>query len=357
MLYTPESHEPLTGRPWSDEAARDAIRAIVADAEDTFDDGWPAHPEDEPVPTKFRTAYLGGAGVIRALWELQRRGLAELRRDYRAYLEQPYAPEFGEPHEERSLLMGEVGVRLVLQRAAPSDENLARLAALIAANAHDPRLELMWGSPGTMLAARAIGREDLWAESAAWLDEQFDEESGCWTQDLYGRPGRMLGPAHGFAGCVLALGDDTKAASTARRYAIEEDGLVNWTPALDENLVHRTGVIRVQWCHGAPGIVTTVGDLLPEDLLLGAAETTWRTGPLEKGPGLCHGTAGNGYALLRTYELTGDERWRDRAHEFAEHALAQLQRRYSLMTGDIGAALFAQACLDVDARFPIMDVW
>ena len=32
------------------------------------------------------------------------------------------------------------------------------------------------------------------------------------------------------------------------------------------------------------------------------------------------------------------------------------QQRYSLMTGDIGAALFAQACIDVDARFPILDV-
>src|SRR5262249_43596822 len=150
----------------------------------------------------------------------QQRGLVELRRDYRAYLEQPYVPEFNEPDEERSLLMGEVGVRLVLQRVAPSDENVARLAELIAANARDKRLELMWGSPGTMLAARAIGREDLWAESAAWLDEQFDPESGCWTQNLYGEKGRMLGPAHGFAGCVLALGDDERAASTARRYAI-----------------------------------------------------------------------------------------------------------------------------------------
>ena len=37
-------------------------------------------------------------------------------------------------------------------------------------------------------------------------------------------------------------------------------------------------------------------------------------------------------------------------------ALGQLQQRYSLYTGDIGAALFAQACIDVDPRFPILDV-
>jgi DUF1680 family protein len=71
---------------------------------------------------------------------------------------------------------------------------------------------------------------------------------------------------------------------------------------------------------------------------------------------LCHGTAGNGYALLKTYAVTGDELWLERARVFATAALGQLQNRYSLMTGDIGAALFAQACIDVDPRFPILDV-
>jgi hypothetical protein len=40
------------------------------------------------------------------------------------------------------------------------------------------------------------------------------------------------------------------------------------------------------------------GDELDE-LLLGAGETTWAAGPLAKGPGLCHGTAGNGYLIAR----------------------------------------------------------
>jgi hypothetical protein len=37
-----------------------------------------------------------------------------------------------------------------------------------------------------------------------------------------------------------------------------------------------------------------------------AAEVTWRRGLLAKGPGLCHGVAGNGYALLSVYRCT---RW------------------------------------------------
>jgi len=31
--------------------------------------------------------------------------------------------------------------------------------------------------------------------------------------------------------------------------------------------------------------------------------------------------------------------------------------RYSLFTGDLGVALFASSCLDVDARFPVLDAW
>ena len=311
--------------------------------------------------------YLGGAGVIRALDELVRRGLIELRRDYRSYLEQPYVAEFGEPNEERSLLMGEAGIRLVLQRIEPSEENTMRLAELIATNARDERRELMWGSPGTMLAARAIGREDLWAESAALLEATFDPEWECWTQELYGSTTRYLGPAHGFAGCALALGDDEKAASTARRYAIEADGLVNWPPLADEPLVHpRTGEIRVQWCHGAPGMVASLGHLARGDdehsrLMVGGGELTWVAGPLAKGAGLCHGTAGNGYAFLSLFERTGDELWLERARAFAMHAAEQVDRfreqygqgRHTLWTGDPGVALYLADCIAGEGRLPL----
>src|SRR5207302_2164972 len=85
--------ESLTGEPWDPARVRSAIRAIVADTEAAFADGWPTHPVDSDGPSddarRFRTIYLGGAGVIQALDALQRRGLAELRRDYVPYLEGP----------------------------------------------------------------------------------------------------------------------------------------------------------------------------------------------------------------------------------------------------------------------------
>jgi DUF1680 family protein len=99
--------------------------------------------------------------------------------------------------------------------------------------------------------------------------------------------------------------------------------------------------------------------------LLAGAELVWRAGPqrLEKGAGICHGTAGSGYALLKTFERTGDERWLDRARRFAVHAIGQVRRlreergrgRYSLWTGDVGAALFVADCREARAAYPVLD--
>ncbi len=163
MLFSLQAHEELADEPWTAERARAAIASIVADAESTFDDGWPTHPQDaeseNDARVRFRTVYLGGAGVVDALHRLARRGFVELRRDYVPYLERSLeAPsDFPDQDGERSLWMGETGIRLVLQRLTPSQANLERLSELIAANGQDERCELMWGSPGTILAGRELG--------------------------------------------------------------------------------------------------------------------------------------------------------------------------------------------------------
>ena len=365
MLFSPEAHEAHKDEPWSAEGARTAIRAIVADVESAFDDGWPTHPrdvvEDQDASTRFRTMYLGGAGVVAALYRLTQLGFVELRRDYVPYLERSLEARLDFPDEDpvRSLWMGETGIRLVLQRLAPSPANLERLSELIAANEQDERCELMWGSPGTILAGRELGL-DLTA-SLEWLRARRDAE-GHWTQKLAGRTSRFLGPAHGFAGCALALGDPEAVSETLRRFAVQEDGLVNWPPSVEMRLDgNRDGQIRTQWCHGAPGIVATLADLLDEELAIAGGELTWRAGPLRKGAGLCHGTAGNGYAFLALLERTGDERWLTRARTFAMHAVGQVKQsrsehgrgRYTLWTGDLGTALFLAACLDAGGGLPL----
>jgi hypothetical protein len=134
-----------------------------------------------------------------------------------------------------------------------------------------------------------------------------------------------------------------------------------------EELVAGDGQIRVQWDCGAPGIVVCASTYMGEELLLAGAELAWRTGPhgMEKGAGICHGTAGNGYAFLKVFERTGDEEWLVRARRFAVHALGQVEQarakrgrgRYSLWTGDPGVALFAADCLTGRSAYPILDTW
>lgn len=285
-LFSPESHERLTGTAWDPDRVRSAIAGVVAGVEAAFDDGWPVHPADDhdSLTTKrLRSVYTGGAGVVDALHRLARRDFVDLSRDYVPYLQESVGSpmDWSDTDDTRSLSFGETGIRLVLHRLAPSTANRDRLAALIDANAHDEHCELMSGSAGTILAGREVGADVT--TSVEWLWSQRDED-GLWTQRGLGEmPVRYLGPAHGFAGCVLALGDVGAVSDTVRRYAVVEDGLVNWPAVAGSGLLdNRDKRIRVQWCHGAPGIVATLGPLLDEDLALGGGELTWRAGPRER---------------------------------------------------------------------------
>lgn len=368
MLWRESEHEPVTDRFWTAGWAREALEEIVADAETAAspDGQWPSHPRDEIEPGEVWSGlYLGAAGMAWGLWKLGSafdaagtvaNALARYRAD----------PDFRQDPHPPSLLCGESGILAAAERVGSPAADLERLRALIVANRSHPTWELLWGSPGTILAARALGLEPEWRESATFLLAQWDQETDLWTQRMYGKVAQYLGPGHGFAANVHALRgfvpDEILRERVARvmeRMALHDHGLVNWPPTPDDDPEH----IRVQWCHGAPGIVITIGDLLPWELALAAGELTWQAGPLRKGPGLCHGTAGNGFAFLRLHALTGDALWLDRARRFAVHAVEQVRReraavghgRYSLFTGDIGVAVYLRACIDADPAFPVID--
>ena len=369
-LWRASEHEPLTEQAWDPGWAGEAIADIVADAEDAAraDGAWPLHPRDEPVEGEVWSGlYLGSAGMV---WGLSRldsrldggRAIAAALGRYRR------TPDYAEGPHPPSLLLGETGILVVAERLGSPAADPVRLRELIRANRRNAARELMWGSPGTMLAARACGLEADWRDSADALWRAWDADTGLWTQDLYGRSTRYVGPVHGFAGNVHALrGSIPDAVMRERvnraisRLALRDGaGLVNWPPVPGDP----PEKIRVQWCHGAPGIVATIGDLLPRELAIAGGELTWRAGPLRKGPGLCHGTAGNGFAFLRLHALTGDATWLERARRFAVHTVRQVRDerdivghgRYTLFTGDIGVALYLRACLNADPSFPIVDV-
>jgi lantibiotic modifying enzyme len=388
-LFEPERFESLIDEPWVPARVEDAIAAIVADAETAFDPLalWPVHEWDAylySVEHPLKVLYGGAAGVVWALDTLRRGGHADTSLDLVGIALQALEREREEPDATRdehycpgSLFDGEAGVLLAAFRLTSEASLADDLHTLVHGNVATPTDDISWGAPGTLLVALAMHE---WTGEPRWLEAARESaaalrarrgEDGLWRQD---DDYRGLGTLHGAAGNTLAVcrlePDDVLASQTAAvlaRHAVREDGLANWPGATGRPLVRpRDGRICLQWCTGAPGILAGSWDYLDEELVLAGAELVWRAGAHrdEKGHSLCHGTAGNGFALLKAFARTGDERWLERARRFAVHAFAQAERmaaangrrRYSLFTGDVGTALFAAACLDVDTRFPLVDV-
>jgi lantibiotic modifying enzyme len=387
MLYQPEGYEPLAG-DWDEEHARAGIRAIVADADAAFgaESLWPADDWDSwRTPTPLKSLYVGAAGVIWALDELRSRGHAETRTDLAAAAAETLSEWRREPDlmaeielpttKESGLLAGESGILLVAFGLTREAELADDLYERVRENEQSEAEDVMWGTPGTLVASRRMLE---WTGDERWRDacqagadalwSRRDDE-GYWTQRLHGASYKGIGTAHGLVGNVQALRPlldaerrgqlerDTNALLA--RSAFVEDGLANWAYIERPELASAAGEIRLQWCAGAPGIVVSAADYLDEELLLAGAELVWRAGPptKEKGAGICHGTAGNGYAFLAAFDRTGDEEWLERARRFAAHALGQVERgdgRYSLWTGDVGAAVFAADCLEARTCYPVL---
>ena len=155
--------------------------------------------------------------------------------------------DFPEPRES-ALLAGETGILLVAYRLAPSAELAETLHTRVRENVHNEADEIMWGSPGTLIAARLMlawtGEQRwraAWDESAEALLARRDPRRA-----LDAAPARTArisssGPVHGLVGNVqslLGLLDTTRRRALRRddrrdldETAFVEDGLANWPPA------------------------------------------------------------------------------------------------------------------------------
>ncbi len=400
-LFDPSRHEPLRATPWDEDQVRATIARIVEDCERRFtpDRYWPLHPRDgggKPGAAAFATSlYDGACGVIWALHYLEARGAARLSRGYcddlDALLVRNRAALGADERKRASFLDGDTPIRLLAYGRDPSPELARELAALIGGNLEHPARELMWGSPGTMLAALFLHERtgdqrwaDLFRRTAARLRSQllWSDEHRChyWTQEMGGWTTTYLGAVHGFVATALPLVRGRELldavawsdwerviAGTVARTARVANGRANW-PAL---LFLEKGWQEkrlMQVCHGAPGFVTCLagfpGHAL-DDLLLAAGEAIWAAGPLAKGANLCHGTGGNGYAFLKLWTRTHERVWLDRARAFAMHGIDQMLHdaaryghlHYSLWTGDAGFAIYLWDCLRATSRFPTLDVF
>ena len=401
MLHDPARHESLADVAWDERRARATLERIVRDTAQAFTPTrwWPPHPHDfEAADDRTAPAtplYYGAAGVVWALRYLRAVGAADAP-SYAGHLDalllanRQWLAAMGDA-AAGSYLMGDLPIEMMAWDEAPAAARADRIAALIEANIDHPARELMWGAPGSLLAAAFMQRragEERWARLfrriASHLRGQLQwspaHECQVWTQDLYGRHSRYLDAVHGFVATACALiqgrhlldADDwaewqrcieRTIANTARR----EDGMATWPAQADEPPGHPQKRL-MQFCHGAPGFVICLARLpgpALDALLVEAGEAVWAAGPLAKGSNLCHGTGGNGYAFLVLHARTGDARWLARARAFAMHGLLQLEvqaretgrLRHSLWTGDPGFAIYLWDCLRATAAFPTLDVF
>ncbi len=401
MLYDPDRHEPLTQSAWDETSAIAAIERIVRDTEARFSDEsyWPLHPEDRQGERDTRTyetaLYDGACGVFWALGYLHNLGAVQLNRPYPGahpdLLERNRALMGDAAERNRaSYLLGDTPIHMLNFGQHQTEELQVALHELIAGNTEHPARELMMGSPGTLLAALFLHERtgaERWSElfrltaDRLWSQLEWSTDYGCafWTQSFDRRPSKYLDAVHGFVATAIPLSRGRHLLSiekwnawqecivnTVLRTADREGAQVNWRPQLERTPDASKKLL--QFCHGAPGFVICLSDLVGADiegLLLSAGETIWLAGPLRKGSNLCHGTAGNAYAFLKLYRRTNDPRWLYRARAFAMHAIGQAevearlrgQFRYSLWTGDLGLAIFLWDCIVGQARFPTLDVF
>jgi hypothetical protein len=326
--------------------------------------------------------YSGLLGALWGLHYLERHRLVVAGIDYCETAKLLHDAFLASPDRERNncLFFGELGY-LAFRYRVSGDVALAdRAFDLIASSFRNDVDEIFWGAPGYAIACVRMHElqphrrwSDLFSTIAQyiWQRRVVDEASGAtlWQQHLDGVHVKHLGAGHGFAGVAgtLLAGFDWlppqiqaeivgATMDTLERTASRADGLVNWPQSISGHRPGRTAPL-MQWCHGAPGVITSLyqAPQFPAAALLQqAAASVWQAGPLNKDRGgLCHGTAGNGYALLAAYCKTSQDEWLQRARVFAAHGIVQSQRararangfKMALWTGDVGTAVYALDCM------------
>lgn len=396
MLFEPERHQVLSSDRWDEQFVRAAVNRVAADTIRDFSATtlWPTHPDDSAPGANLYNLYSGAAGVIWALDYLRCSGATDAVPDYGSILvdliapnRARFAPATGLGTD--GLLSGDTGIFLTAARLNGIPTVAEQIGEAVDGNADNRCREFMFGAPGTAVASLAMWRETgdaIWAERfrrdicRLWSELLPCVDTDCliWEQEMRGHLASHLGAVHGFAGNLLPAVQGWSLLSTEeqrdwsacvertlRATAIHHGKFVNWPQSQGKHRPGRTALL-VQHCHGAPGIVNALAyfaDSCINDLLIAAGELTWRAGPLAKCGGLCHGTAGNGFAFLKLFRRTKDETWLDRARRFAMHACRQSnaarqqhhRSRYSLWTGDLGLAIYLWHCINLDDRFPTQD--
>lgn len=399
-LYGKKRHYTPSAIKWNQSKVKKTIRSITSDVIAIAESGekWPKHKWDGGGQIKS-DFYFGKGGTLWAVDYLIRRGAIKSHFNINESISVLLADNRKSRHrqahaENASYLFGEMPLLLMKYRCEPSSEIEDQIAHAIQKNDDQPVRELMWGMAGSMLVALFMYE---WTQQTRWAKlyrkqakimmsdwERVDGAGYLWNIDLYTHKDYFLGAVHGFAGNALSLIagfhllTDAQVARVSKRVmettvatADQNEHHANWWPRLHSDRAKKNAHALVHVCHGAPGLIIALARLPSgvnkafDDVLLKGGELIWDAGLLEKGPNLCHGTSGNGYAFLKLYERTGDELWLKRARMYAMYAIEQYEEiltiykhtRLPLWTGDSGLAVYLWDCLQQTTDFPTLDTF
>jgi len=401
VFYGARRHYAAPKVRWNQAVVKKAIRTIAADVIAMAESGkkWPKHKMDQGGQIKS-DFYFGKGGSLWAIDYLRRRGAIKSKFDIGVHLEALIADNYKLRHrqahpENSSYFFGALPLLLMKYRCDPSPEVADEIANAIQENDNQPVRDLMWGLAGSMLVAlfmhewtKDLRWKKLYRRQVTKMLGDWEKVKGIgylWNIDLYGGKAFFLGAIHGFSGNAFSLisgfhlMSERQVSTISKRImdvvvntADVDDHHANWWPRLDSDRKKKNAHPLLHFCHGAPGMIVTLAQLPPgvntefDEILLKGGELIWDAGLLEKGPNLCHGTSGNGYAFLKLYERTGDELWLKRARNYAMQAIKQVEeikaiskqpRRYPLWTGDPGVAIYLTDCLEGTCDFPTLDVF
>ncbi len=278
--------------------------------------------------------------------------------------------------EQPSLLHGLVGTvvvkGLVGAHTGMGGDLHAAAAAIVTAlqspddRPSDPTLgsaSLLWGAAAVSDAAAGDPTVDL-GPLRAGVEDRLGEVPPQLDSDGY------LGMAHGLAGLCHATLRAVQAFELPTPGWLEDslNQLFDAATGTSEQAwwpirPSQPGDVWSGWCHGVAGHVLlfslaarTLPDQRWSDLALRAGEYVARH-PHREVVSLCCGLAGQVFALLDLYQLSGEPIWLERATGFAERAVATAtpaETRSSLFKGELGLALAVSALEARTAGFPLL---
>jgi len=186
-------------------------------------------------------------------------------------------------------------------------------------------------------------------------DQIAEELLGILRSDQIAASTRIayLGIAHGWAGLLFTLLRWTRAMRRQASLVLPAklDELAALAVAHNRGLcwtVHNnTTWLMPGWCNGTAGYTMlfalaheVLGDEEYSRIAVGAAESAWAI--KTQGGSLCCGNAGNGYAFLAAYRLTGSGIWLRRARAAARQAATDRSEHHypdALYKGALGVVL------------------